>query len=62
MELPVDNPDDNLIMCDFCGFKVLMVRRIALDGDYDRLSDRALYACGECSEKKENERINGKNE
>jgi len=41
--------------CDFCGTVVPVVRRVALDQDYDRLQSphRELYACGPCSERKE---------
>jgi hypothetical protein len=44
--------------CDFCGSRVPRVRRVALDGDYERLQTphRVRYACPECSEAKERER------
>jgi hypothetical protein len=44
--------------CDFCGQQVSSVRRVALDRDYDRLQTphRELYACGPCSERKEQRR------
>ena len=44
--------------CDFCGQTAESVRRIALDGDYDRLRQRhtVRYACRPCSERKERER------
>lgn len=44
--------------CDFCGRAVGRVRRVALDVDYDRLSQRhALrYACEECSRRKDAQR------
>jgi len=44
--------------CDFCGASVPRVRRVALDRDYERLRTphRALYACPECSERKEQAR------
>ena len=44
--------------CDFCGRQVPQVRRIALDGDYDRLQTPhpVKYACPECSSAKERER------
>ncbi len=44
--------------CDFCGAMVPAVRRIALDGDYERLQTRhrVRYACPLCSEKKERAR------
>lgn len=45
--------------CDFCGRVVPQVRRVALDRDYDRLQKPHVerYACPECSERKERERI-----
>lgn len=45
--------------CDFCGSRVAAVRRVALDGDYDRLQTphRELYACQPCSERKERARL-----
>ena len=54
-----DEPDETPICCDFCGEEALTVRRIALDGDYDRLrkAHDALYACSTCSEKKERQRL-----
>jgi len=44
--------------CDFCGNRVATVRRVAIDQDYDRLQTphRELYACGPCSERKEQKR------
>lgn len=47
------------LRCDFCGEQVESVRRVALDRDYDRLltPHRELYACAECSEKKERARV-----
>jgi hypothetical protein len=44
--------------CDFCGAQVPVVRRVALDRDYDRLQTphRELYACVPCSERKEQRR------
>jgi len=45
--------------CDFCGVQVSRVRRIALDGEYERLRTphSVRYACPECSERKERERF-----
>lgn len=45
--------------CDFCGAKVPVVRRVALDQDYDRLQTphRELYACDPCSQRKERRRL-----
>ncbi len=47
------------LRCDFCGEAAPSVRRIALDGDYDRLQTphRELYACDPCSERKEKRRL-----
>jgi uncharacterized protein with PIN domain len=44
--------------CDFCGAEVSVVRRVALDQDYDRLQKphRELYACEPCSDRKEQRR------
>ncbi len=48
-----------MLKCDFCGAETDSVVRVALDKDYDRLSVRheKRYACKDCSEKKEKERI-----
>ena len=45
--------------CDFCNQIVPSVRRIALDGSYERLRTphREQFACAPCSEKKEKERL-----
>jgi hypothetical protein len=47
-----------VLRCDFCGEPAASVRRVALDGDYDRLQvpHRELYACPACSERKERAR------
>ncbi len=47
------------LRCDFCGEQVLRVRRVALDRDYDRLQQphAVRYACADCSEAKERERL-----
>jgi hypothetical protein len=54
--IPADDPG---LRCDFCGAVVARVRRIALDRDYDRLQmpHAARYACPECSQRKEGERL-----
>ena len=43
------------LRCDFCGEPVRAVRRVALDAGYERLRTphRELYACSDCSDKKE---------
>jgi hypothetical protein len=45
--------------CDFCGQQAARVRRVALDGQYDRLQrpHQVQYACDACSEAKERERL-----
>ena len=47
------------LVCDFCGQTVARVRRIALDQDYDRLQKphAVQYACDDCSEAKERQRL-----
>lgn len=44
--------------CDFCEDVVGTVRRVALDGDYERLRTphQPLYACPSCFEKKDQQR------
>ncbi len=50
---------DEELHCDFCGDTVSRVRRIALDGEYERLQTRhaVRYACESCSESKERSRL-----
>ena len=45
--------------CDFCGLEVASVKRVALDGEYERLRTphNPRYACPDCSERKERERL-----
>jgi hypothetical protein len=47
------------VHCDFCGEDVSSVRRIALDGEYERLRTphAVQFACSPCSEKKERQRL-----
>jgi hypothetical protein len=47
------------VRCDFCQAVVPSVRRVALDGEYERLRTRhnERYACPACSERKEQERL-----
>jgi len=47
------------ITCDFCGQPARSVRRVALDGAYERLRTPhpEQYACAECSESKERRRL-----
>ena len=51
--------EDHVIRCDFCGEEAPSVRRIALDGEYDRLrkAHEVRYACTPCSVKKERQRL-----
>jgi len=48
-----------MLRCDFCGAEAPRVRRVALDRDYDRLQQphAVRYACPECSQRKELERL-----
>ncbi|MEM9174500.1 MAG: hypothetical protein AAGC67_04645 [Myxococcota bacterium] len=54
-------PDPEVLgrRCDFCSDVVTSVRRVALDQEYDRLqkAHQERYACGDCFEKKERERL-----
>ena len=43
--------------CDFCSIETDIVRRIVIDNDYNRMGTKAMYACIECSEKKDRERL-----
>jgi hypothetical protein len=57
-----EDPDDQEEpgrVCDFCGDRVGMVRRVALDLDYDRLQQahREQYSCSSCFEEKEQRRL-----
>ncbi len=46
-------------LCDFCGDRVSMVRRVALDHEYDRLQKvhREQYSCSSCFDAKEQRRL-----
>ena len=54
-----DGEDGAPLKCDFCGEPAENVRRVALDGEYERLRTRhqPRYACARCSERKEQERL-----
>ena len=58
---PEDEADGQGVRCDFCGEVVDRVRRIALDGDYERLRTphQVQYACELCSVRKDVERVIG---
>ncbi len=51
-----------MLKCDFCGTESDTVCRVALDADYDRLTEKHVqkFACSKCSEKKEAERKKAK--
>ena len=60
----MSEPDEQVnesgeVRCDFCGQQVFSVRRIALDGEYERLRTphQVRFACATCSEKKERQRL-----
>lgn len=47
------------VRCDFCGRAVDTVRRVALDGEYERLRTPHVerYACQDCFEEKDKARL-----
>ena len=53
------NQGDPGLACDFCQTRVTSVRRVALDGDYERLTTphSVQYACAECFERKDRARL-----
>ena len=55
MEPLVD--ETSIHTCDFCSTETDVVRRIVIDNDYNRMGTKAMYACIECSEKKDRERL-----
>lgn len=56
---PSESPAETGVRCDFCQAIVPSVRRVALDGEYERLRTphKELFACPACSDKKERERL-----
>jgi hypothetical protein len=52
-------PAPTAMQCDFCHQTVPRVRRVALDGDYERLRTphAVMYSCPECFEKKDRRRL-----
>ncbi len=56
---PSEGATSEALQCDFCGDRVMHVRRIVLDGEYERLQTRhvARYACESCSDEKERQRL-----
>ena len=49
----------SVMACDFCQREVPSVRRVALDGEYERLQTphAVMYSCPECFEKKDRTRL-----
>ena len=60
----LDDAASEEFICDFCGKSAEALRRIALDDGYDRLTtnDAPKYACGPCSTKKEETRLEMRSE
>jgi hypothetical protein len=56
---PAQDEAETPLRCDFCGQEAPRVRRVALDGQYDRLQKphHVQYACEACSEAKERQRL-----
>jgi hypothetical protein len=52
-------PGDAGVTCDFCKQIVPSVRRVALDGEYERLRTphQVMYSCSACFDKKERRRL-----
>ncbi|HIF96574.1 MAG TPA: hypothetical protein EYQ54_06040 [Myxococcales bacterium] len=53
------DPVSSGLVCDFCQNQVASVRRVALDGDYERLTTphAVQYACSACFEAKDRARL-----
>ena len=49
--------EEDIHICDFCSIETSVVRRVVIDNDYNRIGTKAMYACIECSEKKDRERL-----
>ena len=49
--------EEDIRICDFCSIDTDVVRRVVIDNDYNRMGTKAMYACIECSEKKDRERL-----
>ena len=56
MSSPICEEED-IHICDFCSIETSVVRRVVIDNDYNRIGTKAMYACIECSEKKDRERL-----
>lgn len=54
-----ENPAGQGLECDFCQSTAASVRRVALDGDYERLitPHAVQYACPDCFERKDRARL-----
>ena len=48
---------EDIYICDFCEHETFAVRRIVIDKDYDRTHSVAKYACAECFDQKERDRV-----
>ena len=49
---------ESVMRCDFCDREVQSVRRVALDGEYERLRTphAVMYSCPDCFDRKNQER------
>lgn len=54
-----NDPGGSGLACDFCQVPATSVRRVALDGDYERLTTphAVQYACSDCFEHKDRVRL-----
>jgi hypothetical protein len=54
-----EDPGGPGLECDFCQNRVPSIRRVALDGDYERLTTphSVQYACSDCFEVKDRARL-----
>jgi len=54
-----EDPGGPGLECDFCQNRVPSIRRVALDGDYERLitPHSVQYACSDCFEVKDRARL-----
>jgi hypothetical protein len=54
-----NDPAGQGLECDFCQSTASSVRRVALDGDYERLitPHAVQYACPDCFERKDRARL-----
>jgi len=54
-----NDPGGRGLECDFCQSRAASVRRVALDGEYERLitPHAVQYACPDCFERKDRARL-----